>query len=287
MLDVDVLKRSKHFVLLFTDGTGFEGGGRFHRHERQDLEKMRDHHVPVGPRGVVERAPFIDRQRLGNIDLYVLDVVPIPDRLEQSVGEAKRQDVLGGFFAEEVIDSEDLIFREDLVHRRVEQLGAFEIGAKRLLHDDAGTLDQIGFGQHLHHRTCRTRGNAQVVQASRRAGQALLRLVPRLLARPPGARPLGDVGQSLGEVGPVRVHHAVAGRTGCRTWTRNRRNCCSSKILERRPDDAKVREQAGSGEMEDAGQQLSFRKIARRSEEHQYVRRECGNGGRAGVGGGV
>ena len=50
----------------------------------------------------------LDRQLLGHVDLDIVDVPAVPDRLEQAVGEAKREDVLDGLLAEEVVDAEDL-----------------------------------------------------------------------------------------------------------------------------------------------------------------------------------
>jgi hypothetical protein len=36
---------------------------------------------------VIEVAASLDRERLGHVDLHVRDVLPVPDRLEQAVGE--------------------------------------------------------------------------------------------------------------------------------------------------------------------------------------------------------
>ena len=43
-------------------------------------------------------------------------MVAVPDRLEQAVGEPQREDVLRRLLAEEVVDAEDLLLVEDLVH---------------------------------------------------------------------------------------------------------------------------------------------------------------------------
>ena len=53
--------------------------------------------------------------RLGYVDLHVIDEIAVPDRFEQAVGEAEREDVLGRLLAEEVVDAEDLFLVEDLV----------------------------------------------------------------------------------------------------------------------------------------------------------------------------
>ena len=54
-------------------------------------------------------------ERLGHVDLDVVDVLAVPDRLEEAVGEAQGEDVLRRLLAEEVVDAEDLVLVEDLV----------------------------------------------------------------------------------------------------------------------------------------------------------------------------
>ena len=43
-------------------------------------------------------------------DLHVVQIIAVPDRLENRVGEAKKQDILGSFFAEVMIDAKNLAF---------------------------------------------------------------------------------------------------------------------------------------------------------------------------------
>ena len=81
---------------------------------------MRHDHVAVGTGRLVEVAPLRQAKGLGHVDLDVGDVVPVPDRFEQAVGEAEREDVLRGLLAEEVVDAEDLLLVEHLVQLRVE-----------------------------------------------------------------------------------------------------------------------------------------------------------------------
>ena len=61
---------------------------------------------------VVGRA-VLDAERLGHGDLDVIDIMPVPDRLEEDVGEAEGEDVLDRLFAEVVIDPVDLPLGED------------------------------------------------------------------------------------------------------------------------------------------------------------------------------
>ena len=69
---------------------------------------MRDHHVAVRAGLFVKGGAFAEAQRLGHVDLHVIDEVAIPDRLEQAVGEAECEDVLRRLLAQEVVDAEDL-----------------------------------------------------------------------------------------------------------------------------------------------------------------------------------
>ena len=78
----------------------------------------------------------------------VVDVVAVPDGLEDAVGEAEDEDVLDGLFAEVVVDAEDLVFVEDGVDLVVELDGGVEVVAEGLLDDDADAA-LIGLGHAL------------------------------------------------------------------------------------------------------------------------------------------
>ena len=123
----------------------------------EDLEQVRDHHVAICAGGLVERRAFAEAQRFRHVDLHVIDEVAVPDRLEQTIGEAERQDVLRRLLAEKMIDAEDLLFVEHLVQLGIELDRAREIGAERLLHDDARVRDQSGLAEHAHRRERRIR----------------------------------------------------------------------------------------------------------------------------------
>ena len=53
----------------------------------EHLEQVRDDHVPVGAGLLVELGAALDPHRLRHVDLHVADVLAVPDRLEQPVGE--------------------------------------------------------------------------------------------------------------------------------------------------------------------------------------------------------
>ena len=85
---------------------------------------------------LVERAATLDADRLGHGDLDVVDVAPIPERLEDPVPEPEDQQVPDGLLAEVVVDAIDLRLAEDLADLAVEALGRLEVVAERLLDDD-------------------------------------------------------------------------------------------------------------------------------------------------------
>ena len=78
------------------------------------LQDVIRHHVAQSARLIVIAAALFDADRFRDGDLHVIDVAAIPDRLENTVGETKHQDVLDGFFAEVMIDAVDLLFADDL-----------------------------------------------------------------------------------------------------------------------------------------------------------------------------
>jgi hypothetical protein len=74
--------------------------------------------------GVFSECYGVHRERLWDVNLNVLDVFAVPNRLEQTVGEPKGQNILGCFLAEEMVNSKDLVLGEDLMHRGIEPLCA-------------------------------------------------------------------------------------------------------------------------------------------------------------------
>ena len=86
---------------------------------------------------LVEGAPTFDAEVLGDGDLHVVDVAPVPDRLEDAVAEAEDEDVADGLLAQVVVDAIDLRLVEDPQHVTVQGARAGEVVAERLLDDDA------------------------------------------------------------------------------------------------------------------------------------------------------
>ena len=131
-------------------------------------------HVAERAALLVEPRAALDRERLGHVDLDVAHVVAIPDRLEEAVREAKREDVVDRLLAQEVVDSEDLRLLEVLGDDGVEGLGRADVVPERLLADHPGVLVQLGLAEHLDHRgECGGR-NREVVEPTRAPADLLV-----------------------------------------------------------------------------------------------------------------
>ena len=79
-------------------------------------------HVADHARVVVVPCPVAQGDLLRYGDLDVVDVVPVPDRLEDGVGESEDQQVLHGLLAQVVVYAVDLLLVEDGVDRPVQLL---------------------------------------------------------------------------------------------------------------------------------------------------------------------
>ena len=111
---------------------------------------MRDDHVAVGAGLFVKPDALSKFECFRHVDLDMVDEVAVPDGLEQTIGKAEGKDVLGRFLAEEMVDPENLFLGKDPMQLGVQRDSALEIGAERLLHDDARPLGEFGIRQELH-----------------------------------------------------------------------------------------------------------------------------------------
>ncbi len=87
---------------------------------------------------VVVRATCTNVNGLGDSDLHVVDVFPVPQRLENGVGKAEDEDILDGLFAQIVIDAVNLIFLENPAQITVEFAGGVQVLAEGFFDDDPG-----------------------------------------------------------------------------------------------------------------------------------------------------
>ena len=231
---------------------------------------MSHHHVAIRAGRFVEPGALAEPERLRNVDLHVVDEVAVPDRLEQSVGEAEREDVLRRLLAQEVVDPEDLIFGEHLVQLGIQRHRARQVGAERLFHDDPGPLDEIGFAEHAHRRQGGAGRHAQVVQPTALAAEFLLRLFYR---RFEGVRARGHrhVVQRLGEGSPVGLVHLSSGEL-IERLARDLAEAIGVDVIQRDADDSATRDESGARQVEQAGQQLASGQVAGGAHEDDDLR---------------
>lgn len=138
------------------------------------MNKVVLHHIAQCSGSLVEAAALLDAQILHSRYLYVVDVVTVPKRLENTVGEAERQNILRGFLAQEVVDTVNLVLLEHRGIDTVQLARRVQIIAERLLHDDArmGTVQSRSLQVQRNHAVQR-----------RRSGQVVQHAVRLLLAR--------------------------------------------------------------------------------------------------------
>ncbi len=86
---------------------------------------------------IVEAAAKLDPYGFGGGDLDVVDVQPVPQRLEDAVGEARDHDVADRLLSQEMVDAIDLLLGQAAQDAVVQRLGRSEVGAEGLFDDDA------------------------------------------------------------------------------------------------------------------------------------------------------
>ena len=161
--------------LLVADTLHVGPVGRLHAEESHDLHQVILDHVPKTSRCVVEGTTPIDPEGLGHGDLDIANVVAVPDRLEEGIGEAGVEDVLRRFLTEVVIDPEDLTLFKDVVKRPVQSLGRGLVVTEWLFHDNAGSLiDTPGGLESLGDRSEKNGRDGQIMDRTLGATQGLL-----------------------------------------------------------------------------------------------------------------
>ena len=109
---MDRAHRAQELHLLVANHFGVEVRGRLHADDRDQLHDVVLHDVAQRAGLLVVRTATLDADLLGHGDLHMVDVLAVPQRLEDPVGEPEHEQVLNGLLAEVVVDAIDLLFDE-------------------------------------------------------------------------------------------------------------------------------------------------------------------------------
>src|SRR5439155_8200221 len=250
-----------------------------HRRQRDELEEvvLED----VADRAgffVVAGAPF-DSERFGDRDLDVVDELPVPDRLEDPVREAKSQHVLNGLLAEVVVDAEDLLLGEVTADPLREAAGRLEVVAEGLLDDEPRpALRAPSLAESRDDGLHRLRRHSEVVDAVAARSALLVELVQQgpeailaALVREIGGevmRPFGQpVPDLLLEVVPAELADGVLHPLA---------ELVVGPIRARDADDGEaLRQEVPAGERVQRREDLAAREIAGGAEDDEDARLGC------------
>src|SRR5215470_3651608 len=114
---------------------------------------MVDDDVPQRTNRIVKVPSVLDSEALGQRDLYAVDEIPVPDRLEHAVAEPEMQNLLEPHFPEVMINAKDLGFVDVSVQLICKFVRRCQVVTEGLLNDNARRFCDAGLRQILHHGT--------------------------------------------------------------------------------------------------------------------------------------
>src|SRR5262245_63469534 len=77
---------------------------RLHRQVNQDLKQMVLNHVADGAGLIIERPPALNSEVFRHGDLHALDLIAVPERLEERIREAEEHHIVYWSFSQIMID---------------------------------------------------------------------------------------------------------------------------------------------------------------------------------------
>ena len=164
--------RAESLDFFIAQRVGGERVGRVHGDQRQQLQQVVLEHVLENAGAVIVLAALAHNHVLGHGDLYLVDVVPVPDGLEDGIGEPEHQEVLHRLLAQVVVNAIDLLLTEYAVDVAVQLLSGLQVGSEGLFdHDAPPTLQLVRHArvrQGVDHRFVQPGSQREVVQAVER-----------------------------------------------------------------------------------------------------------------------
>ena len=80
-------------------------------------------HVAESARRFIKTAAALDTERFRRGDLHVIDIIAVPERLENPVAEAQNEKVLHGVLTKVMVDAVDLLFVENIEDNLIQGFG--------------------------------------------------------------------------------------------------------------------------------------------------------------------
>ena len=122
--------------------------GRLHANGAQQLQGVVLNHVAHCAGVFVKRAAAFDAQIFRNADLDIGNVLPTPQGFKERVAKTHRKQILNRWFAQVMVDPENLGFVEVLAHGAVDGPVGFQVVAERLFqHHPCFSGVQAGCGE--------------------------------------------------------------------------------------------------------------------------------------------
>src|ERR1700685_2837409 len=140
-------------------------------------------HIADRPGIIVELPTPFNPELLRHCDLHTLDVIPVPDRLQKAISEAKEQKIENCLFTKVVVDAKDSRFRKHSMKSGVQLLRRGEIVPEGLLDNHSSIFHAVRLFERLDNTHKKTWRNRQIVRRVARRAERFLQEVegPRLL----------------------------------------------------------------------------------------------------------
>ncbi|MBA7679572.1 hypothetical protein ES703_87871 [subsurface metagenome] len=128
-------------------------------------------YIAKSARFIIIARPVFDTDCFSYRDLYIVDVIAVPNRLKNCIGKPEHQDILNGFLTEVMVDTVYLRFIKTVSQLVVQFESALKVPSKRFFNNQLDLLfcarllltTQPSRAQMLHYRGVQERRNRQII----------------------------------------------------------------------------------------------------------------------------
>src|SRR3990172_8219414 len=106
----------QYLNLFIAHRVGGKGHRRLHGSKGEQLQDVVLQNIPDHASAIEVFRATINSDSLGNCDLHTFNIAAVPQRLEDTIGEAEYEDILDSFLAQVMVYAVDLIFIKALVN---------------------------------------------------------------------------------------------------------------------------------------------------------------------------